>query len=280
MKVCHHQGFLYGRPPYGYKKIKVRDGDKLRNKLEPCQEDSIKVKAVRTIFEIACRGTGCKDIAKELNAQGFRTETGELWARNTVHKILTNEAYRGTLIWGGRKGHPAARRGETPVRVKNAWPALISREIFDNIQRNMSKRRPGKIHPRTVASQYLLSGILFCSCGSAMIGHSAKSSRNFYYLCSRNYRQGKTACASKMIRKEYLEKTVISEIKKKVLSNDNLEELVKIANEDIAAASKNLRGRLASIDHEANDVRNRLAHLYDALETGKFDYGDLAPRIK
>ena len=83
-----------------------------------------------------------------------------------------------------------------------------------------------------------------------------------------------------MIRKEYLEKAVIEEIKKRVLNDENLEELVKIANEDIAAASENLRERLSSIDHEVNDVRNRLDHLYDALETGKFDYNDLAPRIK
>ncbi|MFC1865112.1 zinc ribbon domain-containing protein [Chloroflexota bacterium] len=35
-----------------------------------------------------------------------------------------------------------------------------------------------------MASPYVLSGILFCSCGHALTGHSAKSGRNFYYQCS------------------------------------------------------------------------------------------------
>jgi hypothetical protein len=48
------------------------------------------------------------------------------------------------------------------------------------------------------------------------------------YLCSRNYRQGKTACNLKMIKKEYLEKTVINEIKKRVLNDDNLEGLRRL----------------------------------------------------
>jgi site-specific DNA recombinase len=272
--------FNCSRPPYGYKTIKIRDGDKLRNKLELEPEESAAVKAVKAIFEMAYSGMGCKEIAKELNKECLRTAKGERWGRVTVHKILTNEAYCGTLIWGGKKGHPAARRGELPIRVDNAWPALVSRETFDTIQKNMSERRPAKIHPRTVPSLYLLSGILFCSCGSAMIGHSAKSGRHFYYLCSRNYKQGKEACNSKMIRKEYLEKTVIDQIKQKVLTDDNLEELVKIVNEEIDVASQNLRERLANIEYESSDVRNRLTRLYDALETGKLDHDDLAPRIK
>lgn len=214
---------------------------------------------------------GCKEIAKALNKEGLRTAKGERWGRVTVHKILTNEAYCGTLIWGGKKGHPAARRGDLPVRVHNAWPAVVSREIFETIQKNMSERRPAKVHPRTVPSPYLLSGLLFCSCGSAMIGHSAKSGRHFYYLCSRNYKQGKEGCNSRMISKQYLEKKVIDQIKQRVLTDDNLEELVKLVNEEMDVASLHLRERLNNIEQEASDVRNRLSRLYDSLETGKFD---------
>jgi site-specific DNA recombinase len=268
------------RPPYGYQKVKIRDGDKLRNKLEPESEDSMAVKTVKAIFDMAYRGMGCKEIAKALNKEGIRTAKRERWGRVTVHKILTNEAYCGTLIWGGRKGHAAARRGESPVRVDNAWPALVSKEIFETIQNNMSERRPAKIHPRTVPSIYLLSGIFFCSCGSAMIGHSAKSGKYFYYLCSKNYKQGKEACDSRMISKQYIEKAIIDQIKQRVLTDDNLEELVRLVNEEMDIASHSLRERLTNIEYEANDVRNRLSHLYDVLETGKFDYEDLAPRIK
>jgi len=35
--------------------------------------------------------------------------------------------------------------------------------------------------------------LLFCSCGRAMIGHSAKSHNYFYYTCSRGFKQGEEA---------------------------------------------------------------------------------------
>ena len=55
---------------------------------------------------------GCKEIAKTLNREGFRTTNGQRWGRTTVYKVLSNEAYKGILVWGGRQGHPAARSGD------------------------------------------------------------------------------------------------------------------------------------------------------------------------
>jgi site-specific DNA recombinase len=81
----------------------------------------------------------------------------------------------GTLVWAGRPGHPAIHSGVPPVRVENAWPAIIDPDTFVAVQNKMASRRPAQIHPRTLPSHYLLSGFLFCYCGHAMIGRSAKS---------------------------------------------------------------------------------------------------------
>ncbi|MCX6000379.1 MAG: zinc ribbon domain-containing protein [Chloroflexi bacterium] len=61
----------------------------------------------------------------------------------------------------------------------------------------MGARSPKVVHPRRVSSIFLLSGLLFCSCGRALTGCSAKSGRHFYYICSRSSRQGKEACSAK-----------------------------------------------------------------------------------
>ena len=37
---------------------------------------------------------------------------------------------------------------------------------------------------------------------------------------------------------------------------------------------------MANVDKEIREVENRLSRLYDALESGKLDLNDLAPRIK
>ncbi len=215
-----------------------------------------------------------------MNREGFRTSKGERWGRGTVHKVLTNEAYCGTLVWGGRPGHPAIRSGEPPVRVENAWPAIIDRQTFQLVQRKMASKSPQVIHPRTVPSFYLLSGILFCSCGSAMTGHSAKSHSHFYYVCSRNFKQGKDACDARMLPKEKLERQVIDQVRSKVLTDENLEELVVLVNEELQSASCGLKDRMDVINAELRDIRARLSKLYDALETGKLELNDLAPRIR
>ena len=90
----------------------------MRYKLDPDQEDSVPIKTIRTIFNLAAKGKGCKEIAKSLNDDLLRTSNGKPWGATTVHKILNNKAYCGTLVWGGRPGHTAIHSGIPPVRVE------------------------------------------------------------------------------------------------------------------------------------------------------------------
>jgi len=269
-----------GTAPYGMHKVPVKDGVKTRYTLEPDPEDSVSTIVVGRMFEMALKRMGCKQIATVLNREGFLTSTGRRWGKTTVHKILTNEAYCGTLVFGGRPGHAAIHSGEPPVRVKNAWPALIDKDTFIKVQKIMADNAPKSVHPRVVPSFYLLSGILFCSCGSAMVGRSAKSHRYYYYTCNRNFKQGREACNRKILPKDKIERLVIDQIKQKVLDKQCLEELTNLVNEDLYAEYAVLNEKIANIDNELYEVENRLGNLYDALETNKLALDDLAPRIK
>jgi len=270
MRENAQRGFSSGsRPPYGFHRVAVRDGAKTRYKLEPDPEGSVAVQVIRRIFDMALRDVGCKEIAKALNKEVIRTSTGQRWGRTTVHKVLTNEAYCGTLVWGGRPGHPAIHSADPPVRVENAWPAIIDKDVFKQILRKMASRRPEVIHPRTIPSSYLLSGLLYCSCGHSMMGRSAKSHHYHYYTCNGGYKQGKDACDAKALPKDKLEHLVIDQIKCKVLNREWLEELVRLVNEEPDSTHGILRDRLDTVDAELNDARLRLSKLYDALETCK-----------
>lgn len=281
MRENASRGYFYGsRPPYGFHKIAVLDNGRKRNKLEPNPTDSIPVRIVRRMFDMALRDIGCKEIAVTLNKEGYRTLDGKKWTKTTVHKILTNEAYMGTLVWGGRPGHPAIHSGEPPVRVDNAWPVIIDKETFSLVRKKMASNRPKIIHPRAVPSYYLLSGMLFCSCGSAMSGHSAKSGKYYYYQCSRRIKQGNDACSARILPKEKLEQLIIEQLKIKVLTEENLEELVTMVNEELVSVYGRFSERLKAIDVELADINSRLVRLYDALETGKLELDDLADRIK
>ena len=80
--------------PFGYKKVSVQDGAKKRPKLEL---DSPADAVVRRIFQMALQGKSTLDITKTLNGEGIPTSTGKHWLKSTVHRILSNEAYTGTL---------------------------------------------------------------------------------------------------------------------------------------------------------------------------------------
>ena len=272
--------FVSGRPPYGMHKVAVRDGNKTRYKLAPDEEDSPSIMTVRRVFNMALNDLGTKEIAKALNRDGLRTSTGLLWTKTYIHKVLNNEAYCGTLVLGGRPGHEAIHSGEAPVRVEDAWPAIIDKEAFRLIQEKMAARKPEAVHPRVLPSFYLLSGILYCSCRNAMIGRSAKSHRFYYYTCNRSFKQGSDACNARSLPKDKLEKLVIEQIKSRILTDDVLAELVQLVNEELDASHTLYREKLDAMDAELKDVDSRLARLYDALETGKLNLDELAPRIK
>ncbi len=113
-----------------------------------------------------------------------------------------------------------------------------------------------------------------------MIGHSAKCQTHYYYVCSRNFKQGREACDSRRLPKEKLERAVVNHIRSEMLCDENLEKMVLMANEEFRSASSGLKERLDIIDAELHDVKARLSKLYDAIETGKVELDDLSSRIK
>lgn len=280
MRENASRGFYTGGyTPYGYRRVKVRDGDTERSKLEP---DPTTAPVVERIFRECVSGQGLKEIAKGLNRDGLTTRTGKKWGTTSVHNVLRNEAYAGVLVWDRRKKRRiGASDGLPPVRVENAWPAIVHRDTFGQAQAKLADRAPRITHPRVVHSEYILSGMIRCKeCGTAMIGHAVKSGKFFYYMCGNARRKGRDLCKTPLLPKDKIERFVIDRIKQYILTEENLEELVRLTNEELAQTCDEERERLELIQAQIADVDSRLGKLYDALETGEFKSGELAPRIK
>ena len=73
---------------------------------------------------------------------------------------------------------------------------------------------------------------------------------------------------------------VIEQVKRRILNQESLEELVGLVNMELDSTHDILGEKLDAIDAELNDVEIRLSKLYDALETERIGLNDLAPRIK
>ncbi len=106
--------------------MKVNDGVKERPTLEIGLATA---PVVKEIFENSLQGNGLKEICKALNDRGV-TNRGKRWYKGGLHYLLTNEAYTGTAVWGRTSKDEKA---QDPVRVEGAWPALVSRELFNEV---------------------------------------------------------------------------------------------------------------------------------------------------
>ncbi|MBA7701386.1 hypothetical protein ES703_110122 [subsurface metagenome] len=73
---------------------------------------------------------------------------------------------------------------------------------------------------------------------------------------------------------------VIDNIRKQILTYENLKELARLVNEEMDKASSEYHKRLKAVHTEADNVSHRLDRLYDALETGTLSLEALAPRIQ
>jgi site-specific DNA recombinase len=258
---------------YGYRKIMVNDGVKERPKLEiePSQSS-----VVQRIFQGVTDGRGLIEIAKELNGEGIVGPRGGSWGKTTIYKILTNEVYVGTLVWGRQSS-----RNLDPIRVENAVPAIIDSDTFQQAQVRLRERAFINKHPKRVASNYLLSGLARCGyCGKSLIGQDAKGGRFHYYVCGTLQKKGAGSCQAAYTPKERLEREVINKIKEHVLNYENLRELVRNVNDEMDSVARDYSERLNVVLEEIENVSQRLERLYDALETGSLKLADLAPRIQ
>jgi site-specific DNA recombinase len=180
------------------------------------------------------------------------------------------------LIWGR-----TSSRNTEPVVVENAWPAIIDRETFSSVQSKLKGRAPAQLNPRRLASRYLLSGLARCGhCGKALVGQEAKGGKFSYYVCNTLLKKGAGSCGARYLNSSKFETLVIGKIKEHILTEENLQELARLVNEEMDSVAGDYREQLEVISGEIAGINDRLERLYDALETGRISLDDLAPRIR
>ena len=256
MREASLRGFwISSHAPYGYNRVMVQDGPKKRPTLEIDPDAS---RIVKRMFDMAEAGDGTLEIIRTLNNEGIASPMGKLWARTSVHNILTNEAYTGTLVWGAK-----AKDGAPPVRVEDAHPAIVSKRDFQKARRLLGSRAPKKVNPRRASSPYLLSGIAKCeTCGKAMTAAEAKSGKYTYYICHSLLKGGRGTCETPRLNAKSFEKLIVNEIRENVLTESNIRDLVKLLDEEMDGVAREQRERLESIDGELEEVKNQLGRVW------------------
>ncbi len=261
MREAASRGFwMSSEAPLGYNRVMVQDGPKKRPRLE-LDPDSSRV--VRRMFDLSEAGKSTLDIARSLNDEGITSPRGKPWGKTSVHAILINETYTGTLTWGVN-----AKDGADPVRMENAFPAVVDRQQFDRVGKLLRARAPRVVNPRRVASPFLLSGLVKCkTCRRALTGQGSKYAQFTYYVCQTLMKQGKGACDAPRLNARRFEELVVDRIRSNIFTEGSFPELVKAVDEEIDGMVAEHRKRVQTIEGEIRDVKKQLDRIWRYIAT-------------
>ncbi len=273
MREAASRGFwMTTNAPYGYRRVYVQDGAKKRPRLElNPPHDAL----VRRIFDLTLQGRTSLDILKTLNAEGIPSPNGKQWRKTSVHKLLCNEAYMGALVWGQK-----SRDGQEPVRVEDAFPAIVSQQEFRRVRKLLAARAPAITHPRRAASPYLLSGLAKCeTCNKALTAAEAKSGKYTYYVCQSILKQGSGSCDTPRLNAKNFEDIIISNIRDNILTESNIRELVKLLDEEMDGVARERRRNLETVEAELEEVKRKLDRIWHFVESTDLEMADASERI-
>lgn len=273
---------------YGYKKCKEN-----KNKLEI--DDNVK-DVVEMIFNLRLQGMNLQTIARKLNALGIPApstykkmqglnynnhnaqmyEGKQLWTFSTLHRILTNETYMGNLVQGRCRQRMRGKQKLKPksewIIVKDAVPAIVSAEVFNEVQRLMKEANHIKSSPENKV--HIFAGIIKCGeCERSMVKAQKRKTEALYYACRRRKAQGKQYCDNDYIRAEILEKIVLDDLNEIIQEIKDLSALIDVNSVDTKKAS--LQSQIDHLKHDIEKLGNKRRRTYSDYQDGlvsKADY--------
>ena len=187
---------------------------------------------VRSIFDDYLAGKGVTAIAKRLNESGYATQSGCVFHKSAVERILRNYAYTGNLLLQTkfRENHltkvTRKNQGELPqYHATDTHEAIIPLETFNAVQAEI-RRRKEKYAPAKPQQISPFTGLITCAiCGKHY--RRKTTATGPVWICSTYNSYGKSCCPSKAIPEEKLMQTAAQvghtgEITAITAHNDNL----------------------------------------------------------
>ncbi len=256
-------------PPYGYKKD---DNDK-----QQWLVDEEAAKVVKEIFSLCMQGFGPTQIARILTERGRETpiiykrrvglpitsqetEFPEIWATQSINRILANPTYLGHTVnfRTKKKSYKSKKKIDLPKEewaiFENTHEAIIDQDTFDTVQRiRQAKRRP-----TDMGEMSIFSGLVYCAdCGQKMyLCRCTTMKQKEYFNCSSYRKKKKSTCTSHQITVKAVEHFVLTNLQRVLAFAKNYEqeflEIVRNENE------KELRKKLQSQTRELEDADKRI----------------------
>ena len=254
---------------------------------------------IEKIFDLAFHGAGAAKITKTLIAEKVPTagwlnyqrygtfanvyahapeEKSYAWTIAQVKSILQDETYIGNSVHNKQtnisyKNKKKVRKPQEEwFRVENTHEAIISKEVFKQVQEQIASRR----RQQKDATTQIFSGLVKCAdCGWSMrFGTNNQNKKPYsHYTCSQ-YGQGLRQCSAHYIRYDYLYHYVLTRIQD--LSREAqldekalLHRLLKASDQELAANAKRQSAELTRAEKRRTEVDRKFAKLYEDWSDGR-----------
>lgn len=255
--------------PFGYK-----DVDR-RYVVEPTE-----AVIVKKIFNDYAEGLPVVQIARNLEALGYKTRKGLRFEHAGIASIIRNPIYTGDLHFNKESSVGA------PVSiVENACEAIIDKDLFYKCNERLSHPR-GRAVPKSKSERnYMLTGLLYCAeCGGPITGHSSNrryknkdgvscTAPAYYYKCHNSVstlRKAKSCDNKKMLRKDDLENYTYRIIKDQILQESTLDFIASEVQNKIRQAD-NIDSAIATCKKELEKLNLKAERLLDLYLDAKID---------
>lgn len=291
------RGYWVTKAPYGYRRRVVVPPERARtleSGIPKANDERVKLtigpdreaRIIRWMF--AAYDSGRHSITS-LTRHVQRLGTSLGWSRSFVHHVLANPVYAGDIV-GGRIRHDreaddfAWRRDESEwYTTLDAHPALVSRELFERVQKRLSARQGQTTSPGTA---YVLSGLVTCStCGEPYVGggggrnpRNPAEVRRFYK--DRGGNEPKQ-CAGRLgtISRHILEDAVVSAIADEVARPEVQSVIAEELDRLIEAADSTQEDTTRELEAERLGLERKRTNLVEAVADGTMTKEEASPAL-
>ena len=186
--------------PYGYTYIR---NDKEKKKHGRYKINKEEAEVVRMIFGwIGNDGLALRQVVRKLQELGIQPRKSKrgVWNTSTLATMCQNKAYIGEAHYGStyavvpenpiiKDKNRKVKKSSRKLRPESEWmaskipvPVIVERALFQKVRAQLDQNR--LLSQRNTKNEYLLSGRIFCACGTRRNGEGPQKGKHLYYRCS------------------------------------------------------------------------------------------------
>ncbi|MCG3165542.1 MAG: hypothetical protein POELPBGB_01310 [Bacteroidia bacterium] len=199
MRKLKEGHIIIARPLYGYSYTPKKDNV---HGFYTINEEEANV--VRMVFNASAEGLSIKKIIRMLLAMSIKPQRSirGAWSTSTISRMLRHRGYVGEAHYGSTYGvepqkptsnqkYRKVKKSCRRLKPRDEWfiipiPPIIDILLFTKVQEKLKYNR--EFSNRNRKNEYLLTGKVFCSCGSKRYGESSQRKTNsLYYRCSNRH---------------------------------------------------------------------------------------------